>query len=237
MHVGQAFELLAENTRGVTDTQADIKNKKNVVDDYTERGYEMYEKALDVFQARAEANEADLDVANVVMAMGNIHNIRGEYMEALRKFKYSLEHKISLLGEDDPSVGWSKNNIGNAFKGLGKYDEALKWYQEALTTVTMHYGPEHPEVGHVHWNMGLCYQSKGAGDAQKRKVGTFTSWPLKYLTVGLQKRVAHEGEDFENMGKHLHHAFDVFMKRLGEDHMSTIRATAAMFATRELVRD
>jgi tetratricopeptide (TPR) repeat protein len=32
------------------------------------------------------------------------------------------------------SVGWSKNNIGNAFKGLGKYDEALKWYSEALTT-------------------------------------------------------------------------------------------------------
>lgn len=25
--------------------------------------------------------QADLDVANVVMAMGNIHNIRGEYME------------------------------------------------------------------------------------------------------------------------------------------------------------
>ena len=37
--------------------------------------------------------------------------------------------------------------------------------------------------------------------------------------------------------KHLHHAFDVFMKRLGEDHMSTIRATAAMFATRDLTRD
>ena len=46
-------------------------------------------------------------------------------MEALRKYKYSLEHKIALLGEEDPSVGWSKNNIGNAFKGLGKYDEAL----------------------------------------------------------------------------------------------------------------
>jgi tetratricopeptide (TPR) repeat protein len=91
-------------------------------------------------------------------------------MEALRKYKYSLEHKIALLGEEDPSVGWSKNNIGNAFKGLGKYDEALKWYQESLTTVTKHYGPEHPEVGHVHWNMGLCYQSKGEGDAYKRKV-------------------------------------------------------------------
>ena len=45
--------------------------------------------------------QADLDVANVVMAMGNIHNIRGEYMEALRKYKFSLEHKIQLLGEDE----------------------------------------------------------------------------------------------------------------------------------------
>ena len=151
--------------------------------------------------------------------------------------------KIALLGEEDPSVGWSKNNIGNSFKGLGKYDEAIKWYQEALTTVTKHYGPEHPEVGHVHWNLGLCYQSKGQGDASKRQ-GKWTTWPWKYLnwlqrfaTVGLEKRIAHEGEDFEKMGLHLHHAFDVFLKRLGEDHISTTRAMAAMLATRELTRD
>jgi len=39
------------------------------------------------------------------------------------------------------------------------------------------------------------------------------------MCAGLQKRVAHEGEDFEKMSQHLHHAFDVFMKRLGEDHV------------------
>mmetsp|Transcript_20886 Transcript_20886/g.17316 ORF Transcript_20886/g.17316 Transcript_20886/m.17316 type:complete len:279 (+) Transcript_20886:197-1033(+) len=237
MHVGQAFELMADNTKKVTDTMADFNKKKGEFDNYTERAYEMFEKALDVFQAQAEANEADLDVANVMMAMGNIHNIRGEYMEALRKYKFSLEHKITLLGEEDPSVGWSKNNIGNAFKGLGKYDEALKWYNEALTTVTKHYGTEHPEVAHVHWNMGLCYQSKGEGDAYKRKSDWSNVWPLKYFSADLQNRVAHEGEDFEKMGQHLHHAFEVYMKRLGEDHISTVRATAAMFATRELVRD
>ena len=243
LHCGQAFELMAENTRKVSDGKTEVLKKQADRDNYQERAYEMYEKALDVFQSRADANEADLDVANVVMAMGNIHNMRGEYMEALRKYKFSLEHKIALLGEEDPSVGWSKNNIGNSFKGLGKYDEAIKWYQEALTTVTKHYGPEHPEVGHVHWNLGLCYQSKGQGDASKRQ-GKWTTWPWKYLnwlqrfaTVGLEKRIAHEGEDFEKMGLHLHHAFDVFLKRLGEDHISTTRAMAAMLATRELTRD
>ena len=35
----------------------------------------------------------------------------------------------------------------------------------------------------------------------------------------MNKRLAHEGEEFEKMNKHLHHAFDVFMKRLGEDHV------------------
>ena len=37
--------------------------------------------------------------------------------------------------------------------------------------------------------------------------------------------------------QHLHHAFDVFVKRFGEDHVMTSRATAAIMAMRELVRD
>ena len=47
----------------VTDTAADVKAKQHVIDDYTERGYEMHEKALDVFQARAEANEVSARVS------------------------------------------------------------------------------------------------------------------------------------------------------------------------------
>jgi hypothetical protein len=64
------------------------------------------------------------------------------------------------LGEDDPSTAWTKNNIGNSFKGMFKLEDALKWYTEALDTVTQHYGPDHPEVAHVHWNLALAYHTK-----------------------------------------------------------------------------
>ena len=38
-------------------------------------------------------------------------------------------------------------------------------------------------------------------------------------------------------GQHLHHAFNVFVKRFGEDHVMTNRATMAIMAMRDLVRD
>jgi len=50
VHVQQAFELMADNTKKITDTMADFNKKKGEFDNYTERAYEMFEKALDVFQ-------------------------------------------------------------------------------------------------------------------------------------------------------------------------------------------
>jgi len=50
VYVQQAFELMADNTKKVTDTMADFNKKKGEFDNYTERAYEMFEKALDVFQ-------------------------------------------------------------------------------------------------------------------------------------------------------------------------------------------
>jgi len=187
--------------------------------------------------SRIEEGEPDVDVANIYHCLGNIHNIRGEYMEALRRYKTALSYKIKLLGEDDPSTAWTKNNIGNSFKGMFKLEDALKWYTEALETVTQHYGPDHPEVAHVHWNLALAYHTKGEIDAQKRRLTWHSRWPFRWFAQITKKRLAHEGFDFEKMDEHIHHAFNVFVQRLGEDHVSTQRATEAVMAMRELVRD
>ena len=45
------------------------------------------------------------------------------------------------------------------------------------------------------------------------------------------------GGDVVGVGQHLHHAFNVFVKRFGEDHVMTNRATMAIMAMRDLVRD
>jgi hypothetical protein len=40
--------------------------------------------------------------------------------------------KVKILGEEDASVAWTKNNIGNAMRGMYKIDEAIKWYQVCM---------------------------------------------------------------------------------------------------------
>lgn len=230
-HAGQAYELEAFNY------DREKKDANQVMEHLTDKAYELYEKALEVFQARIEANEPDLDVANVVHAMGNVHLMRGEHMEAMRKFKYALEVKIKLLGEEDASVAWTKCNVANTFAGLYKLDEAIKWYKEALDLVTKVYGSDHPEVGTVHWNLALAYHAKGEVEAQKRSLSWRNRWPFKFFGQHTKKRLIHEGDDFEKMDQHLHHAFDVFVKRFGEEHVMTNRATMAIMAMRELVRD
>jgi len=209
MHVGQAYELEAENyPRG----DGDDKEADKAVEALTDKAMELYERALQVFEQNQHGDEADLDVANIAHCMGNVHNIRGEYMEAIRQYKFALENKIALMGEDHTSVGWTKNNIGNAFKGMYKCEEAIKWYAEALKTCALQLGNDHPEVAHIHWNLALLYHTKGEVDASKRKLSWNSRWPFRWLTKGIQDRAAHEGDDFEKMDKHLHHAFNVFVQ-------------------------
>lgn len=88
MHLGQSFELEAENL------VRDEKGWERQMEDLTERAYDYYEKALAVFVSRVEEGEPDLDIANIYHCMGNVHNIRSEWMEALRRFKTALSFKV-----------------------------------------------------------------------------------------------------------------------------------------------
>uniref|UniRef100_A0A7S4N7W4 Kinesin light chain n=1 Tax=Guillardia theta TaxID=55529 RepID=A0A7S4N7W4_GUITH len=230
MHVGQALELQAENIPKKVSQLQD-----NQIDKLTKEALAKYNMALEVFKV-LEREDPDIDIANIMHCKGNVYNIRGQYKEALRHFKYALGDKLQILGENDPSVAWTKNNIANSLKGLGQIDEAIKWYKEALDMVSKHFGHDHPEVAHVHWNLALAYQTKGEMEAERRAAKGRRSFWFR-LFFGKGRRRAHEGSDFLKMEKHLVHAFDVFQSRLGQDHTSTMRAKEALMALEELRRD
>ncbi|EKX47277.1 hypothetical protein GUITHDRAFT_137468 [Guillardia theta CCMP2712] len=200
MHVGQALELQAENIPKKVSQLQD-----NQIDKLTKEALAKYNMALEVFKV-LEREDPDIDIANIMHCKGNVYNIRGQYKEALRHFKYALGDKLQILGENDPSVAWTKNNIANSLKGLGQIDEAIKWYKEALDM-----------VAHVHWNLALAYQTKGEMEAERRAAKGRRSFWFR-LFFGKGRRRAHEGSDFLKMEKHLVHAFDVFQSRLGQDH-------------------
>jgi tetratricopeptide (TPR) repeat protein len=74
-----------------------------------------------------------LDKRGVAFALHNlgvIHQDRGEYDEALKKYQQSLEIK-EYLG-DREGVAGSLHEIGRLHQARGEYDEALKKYQQSL---------------------------------------------------------------------------------------------------------
>jgi len=231
MHLGQAHELEAEQVPMMTNRIPEEVNR------LTDRAFGEYQSALEVFNV-LEREEIDIDVANIMHCMGNLHNLRGEYVAALRRFKLALSDKIQILGEEDASCAWTKNNIANALRGIGKADEAIKVYIDALNTVHRIFGPDHPEVAQVHWNLALAYQEKAEQEAERRK-HSWHNWGLfrLFLGRGVRARLAHEGKEFAQMEKHLRHAFEVFERRLGEDHPSTDQARDALMALEQLRRD
>ena len=50
------------------------------------------------------------------------------------------------MGGDDPSVGISANNLGDALMRLGKMDEAIAHVELACQLFETHYGAEHPHT-------------------------------------------------------------------------------------------
>lgn len=231
MHMGQAHEAEAEML-------APIEGKiPPEVNRLTDKAFEEFQQALEVFNV-LEREDPDIDIANIMHCMGNLHNIRHEYVAALRRFKLALADKITILGEESVSVAVTKNNIANALQGMNKIDEAIDVYKEALHTMHRILGPDHPEVAQVHWNLALAYHEKGVQNASKRANSWAGHWLFR-LFLGKRgvRRLAHEGSDFQKMDKHVRHAFGIFESVLGEDHYSTQLASQALLALEELKKD
>mmetsp|Transcript_27728 Transcript_27728/g.66022 ORF Transcript_27728/g.66022 Transcript_27728/m.66022 type:complete len:460 (-) Transcript_27728:132-1511(-) len=234
MHMGQAKELEAESVV----VREDGGGKEGVldptVDRLTREAMREYDRSHEIFST-VEVEIPDLDLANILHCKGSVYNIRQEFREAFVNLRLALKDKITILGEDDPSVAWTKNNMGNALRGMGKIDAAMEMYHDALETAMKHFGPNHPEVAHIHWNLALAIQSQAEEIAAKREAHWRNNWFFR-IFLGT-KRWAHEGREFMHMAKHLQQAFEVYQEKLGMDHISTIRAHEAAQALEKLRRE
>ena len=94
---------------------------------------EDLEKATEELNKAASINEElgnNIELGQNHINLGNIQYVRGNYMEAIKKYKVAL--KYSELGGYKEDMIIINNNIGDAFQEMGNYAEALKYLFASL---------------------------------------------------------------------------------------------------------
>ncbi len=86
---------------------------------------------------------------------------KGKYSEAIPLAKRALGIVQQVLGEEDPHVATSLNNLALLYQSQGRYQEAETLYQQSLQLFKRLLGEEHPQVATSLNNLGGIYESQG----------------------------------------------------------------------------
>ncbi|MBF0418934.1 MAG: tetratricopeptide repeat protein [Magnetococcales bacterium] len=73
----------------------------------------------------------DVGGASLAGLATNYYN-EGNYPKALELFQRALDQKMASVGENDPSVAVSMNNLASILASLGRYGEAAPLFEKAL---------------------------------------------------------------------------------------------------------
>ncbi|KRE88813.1 serine/threonine protein kinase [Frateuria sp. Soil773] len=108
-----------------------------------------YARAIAVEQTVLESHVRLLgaDHPHTLLARGSLAGLldaAGQYREALKQAKLTLEGQHRALAPDDPIILGTLHLIGDIESDLGDWDGARTEYQKALTTRAQKYGPLAP---------------------------------------------------------------------------------------------
>lgn len=78
-------------------------------------------------------------------------------LEAATKYvDQALNTALNRLGEQDPEVAASYNNIGEIHRLRGDYDQAIEFHNKTLSIRRATLGENHPEVAHSYSSTKRC---------------------------------------------------------------------------------
>lgn len=140
-----ADNKIAENLSGTFELEEAMK--------LAEEAYQMADEHLGSW---------DIEKANALNNIGNIHYLTGRHERALQEYEEALNianHEIhdEVLFSAPTSLG-----IGNVYFGKHQYEEAFRHFQTALETNIRILGKEHPYVANSYLSLGNLYRNKGS---------------------------------------------------------------------------
>jgi tetratricopeptide (TPR) repeat protein len=102
--------------------------------------------------------------AAVLGALAGVSNVRGEYDDALQRFRRALDIKQTILGENHPAVANTINSIGVVLYNQSGADDGLEYFRRSLSIEQATLGPEHPGVANSLNNLAAALQMLGRND-------------------------------------------------------------------------
>ena len=101
-------------------------------------------------------------------ALGNLHELRGDYDQALAEHRRVLTLQEQVLPPDHPDLAHSINNTGLVEARRGELGPAITDLERALEHYERSFGPQHPELADTLNNLGIVYQQAGRYDDSLR---------------------------------------------------------------------
>ncbi len=98
----------------------------SIAQDY-ERAEEVFLRSIEVLNQIGD----DRNIASTYNNLGNLSNLRTEYVEAIKYYKNSLKASEEL--KDNKLISASLNNIGSVYRKLGNYSRAISYFERGLS--------------------------------------------------------------------------------------------------------
>lgn len=98
---------------------------------------------------------------NLLSLLGRCVAKYGNYDQALIFYHKSLNIKLKVLGDNDPSVAGLLNSIGLAEVKKGELDKALEFYHKSVDLKLKRLGAMHPSLSASYSNIGAVWRKKG----------------------------------------------------------------------------
>ncbi|CAM4945659.1 unnamed protein product, partial [Rotaria socialis] len=120
-----------------------------------------FDQAEELYNELLENASDDIERAHIYHQLGCLKDDQGEYQQAVKFYKKSLEIYRKTLPEDDASLAPTYSNIGAVYKNMGEYSKALEYYEKTIKIEEKSLSPTEPDLATSYNNIGGVYSSMG----------------------------------------------------------------------------
>ncbi|CAF1566268.1 unnamed protein product [Adineta ricciae] len=141
-------------------------------------------------------NMYEADAKDIYNQLGSIKYQQGQYEEATKLYKKSLELRMKSLPSNHPDVASSYNNIGLVYSAMGDYPKALSSYEQVRNIQMQSLPLNHPDLAISYNNIGNVYSDTN----DYAKALSFHEQALKIRQESLSSNHPHVASSYNNIG-------------------------------------